>query len=642
MSSVPIDRAVLPLAALEYVPPLIRNHLLDDPEFIRKYELKTEVLLTFDDAGVSMQRTEIFDAVRKVLAGENNVKVTDVDGRTWKLQNEADKRQQPKLVLLREEQKIELPDFTVLSLKATLRLRSLDQAAYNTNLPPSARHNWRAILEKRALNDDEVDPFHKDLRDTPIYLMRSMRSGILSGKSTVSSLIPSKRSYFERLVGVYDGSKNVADYAASTGKLFLNQLSEWKPYEGFLFSLLLSSHFALTAEVSVEDLESEDLVRALEWIANKGDLLSKLGAIEIGLRVLPNNPKIEMVLVGLTEQIRDDDTDNPSSGFKLLASLFVLADGEIARSRVLCTEPPFYRRLASLAHAALMYRQFLDSDIRLDKICEWAYESRIEQYFIQSCVDMRMEPRWNPHLSTSVQLKEEFLGRIMIAASSHSEKIEDGPLSKLILSKEPNSILSMTDFPTSYFPGPLEGVEIPPRELPAILSEAINEQLNSDKLASSSFNALVASAMTFGIDSDKVELATNALRLSHYTLTNIQHRPELVTTLSNLATVAAISRNHSFADELRITCRKYRQNPQHSLSISEELLVCVVAAASRSEIDLWREFIGEWMTELAMADLEPVEAQKFQSLLKCLCHAQPELWVSCGRAEAALTAFITR
>ena len=642
MSSVPIDRAILALAALEYVPPLIRNHLLDDPEFTREYELKTEALLTFDDAGVSMQRTEIFDDVRKVLAVENKVKVTDEDGRTWKLQNEADKRQQPKLVLLREEQQIELPDFTVLSPKATLRLRSLDQAAYNTNLPPSARDNWRAILEKRALNDDEIDPFHKDMRDTPIYLMRSMRSGILSGKSTVSSLVPSTRSYFERLVGVYDGSKNVADYAASTGKLFLKQLSAWKPYEGFLFSLLLSSHFALTAEISVENLENVDLVRALEWIANKGDLLSKLGAIEIGLRVLPNNPKIETVLVRLTEQIRDDDTDNPSSGFKLLASLFVLADGEIARSRVLCTEPPFYRRLASLAHAALMYRQFLNSDIRLDKICEWAYESRIEQYFIQSCVDMRLEPRWSPHLSTSAQLKKEFLGRILIAASSHSEKVEDGPLSKLILSTEPESILSLTDFPTSYFPGPLEGAEIPARKLPAIFSETINEQLSSNELAPSSFNALVASAMTVGIDSDKVELAINALRLGDHTLSLIQHRSDLVSTLSNLAAIAAITRSHSLANELRITCRKHRQDSQYNLSVGEELLVCVVAAASHSDLDFWREFIGDWITELAMGDLGQEEAKKFQSLLKCLCHSQPKLWVSCGRAEAALTAFVNR
>ena len=58
-----------------------------------------------------------------------------------------------------------------------------------------------------------------------------------------------------------------------------------------------------------------------------------------------------------------------------------------------------------------------------------------------------------------------------------------------------------------------------------------------------------------------------------------------------------------------------------------------------SELNEWTEFVGEWLTESAFGDLKDAEAQIFHSWLAYLCHVVPELWVSCGRADAALLAF---
>ena len=59
MSNAPYDRAALALAALEYVPPLIRNHLLADPEFTQEYDLRTEALLNVGVSDVLLRRTEL-------------------------------------------------------------------------------------------------------------------------------------------------------------------------------------------------------------------------------------------------------------------------------------------------------------------------------------------------------------------------------------------------------------------------------------------------------------------------------------------------------------------------------------------------------------------------------------------------------
>ena len=45
------------------------------------------------------------------------------------------------------------------------------------------------------------------------------------------------------------------------------------------------------------------------------------------------------------------------------------------------------------------------------------------------------------------------------------------------------------------------------------------------------------------------------------------------------------------------------------------------------------------LTELAFGDLDEEEGEEFHSILNFLFHAVPELWVTCGRADAALEAF---
>ena len=136
----------------------------------------------------------------------------------------------------------------------------------------------------------------------------------------------------------------------------------------------------------------------------------------------------------------------------------------------------------------------------------------------------------------------------------------------------------------------------------------------------------------------KAELAITALKRANYHLRNIKDKSQLVSILGGLSTVAAVARSPALADELWILVRKYRRDATYELSIQEAIKICLVAAASRSELSEWTEFVGDWLTELAFGDLKDDEAQEFYLSLNWLCHVVPELWVSCGRADAALLA----
>lgn len=639
MTNSPYVRSALAQAALEHTPPLIRKTLLKESAFREEYGFNADAVLTLGDSGISIQRSALFDAIRNALSDIIEVKVSDTKGRTWKVINESNGGELPTLTISRLKRRHFLPDFAALSPYSNTRLHSLTEAAFNVHLPTDSLDSWRGILSERALDDDEFDELHSDFSDTPVHFSQSIRDQIEKGKSSVSSLVPLSRRYFDRLVGAYDGSGSIRDYAAGTGRQVFEQLSAWQPYDGFLFSLFLSSHAALTAEISVGQLGSEDILHAFEFLEAYGDRISQLGAIEVGLRILPERPEIEPVIIRIVQRIRDDDVDGNASHFKLLSALFVLVDGELSRTRLLSSAPPFFRRLASLSQAALIHRQLVNLSVEIDVFCEWAFNSRGEQYYFQSLTDMRLEPRWNPDLGVASQMKADFFGRIMIAAKNYEMNIKGSKLYNLILGTEPTSLLSTSHFPYPYFPGPLEGNEDNPNTLPIELSDAIEAQLSAEEVGPSSFIALVNSALIFRVESGQAELAAKALKVGSYRLANVEDKSQLVSILNGLATVAAVTRSCSLADELRILVRRYRHDVEFRLSIEEAIWICLVAAASRGDLNDWREFSGEWLTELAFADFKGNEGQALYSHLQCLLHAVQALWITCGRADAALLAY---
>ena len=633
-------RSALALAALEFVPPLIRSTLFEEQDFCEEYGLKAEPSLSFGGSDIFVQSSNLYEAVRKILSGAAVEEVADTNGQKWKLKDISEEGELPKFEMSWEKQGFLLEDLAVLSPDKSLRLRCLTEIASDINLPDSVCDSWRNILEKRALENGEVVKFQTELSNSPIKKESYIRDELLDEKINIPTLVPYSRKYFERLVGVYNGNTSIRDYATSIGRKLFSQFSLWRPYDGFLRSLLLSSHSSMTDEVSIDKLEKEELVTAFDFLNKNGDRISQLGAIEIGLRILPLYPQIESYLIRLVKQIRDDDVEGQKSGFKLLSTLFVLVEDELSRTRLLSGAPPFYRRLAALSQAALIQRQFINSPIDIDRFHAWVFANRAELYYMQALVDMRMEPRWNPDFVDAAQMKADFIGRMMIAARKHEQNIRNSVLHDIIFKNELGNLYSARDLLQSFLPGPLEGAaELQNIEVPDEISTIIETQLGTEEAEPSSFFALVNSALIYRISADHAGLAAKVLKQYHYRLANIADRMQLFTTLKGLALVAAVTRSSELADQLRVLLRRYQRDAQYTLSIMEVVTIHLTAAASHMDLDEWREYVGECMTELAFSDLKGDEGKILYSILQYLFHLVPELWVSCGRAEAALMAY---
>jgi hypothetical protein len=636
--AIPNERSTLALAMLQLFPPSIRESLISDPDFRSSYGLKVDAKVSFGNSGISVRKSTLLNGVRKLLA-ERSLRPTlkDMTGAEWQLQIV---QQDNKLLiaLAQGERQLILPDFSALSPDDTERLNSFERTAEEVNLPQRAIIKWHAILSSHALSDEEIDVLYTEIEETPIRVAALVRSELERGISNLSSLVPHSERYFERLVGECLQSLSIAEYACAGALDHFRQLMSWRDYNGFLLALLLSSHSFNSSAIEIDQIKEEHLIQAYDWLRSNGDRVSQLGAIEIGLSILDRQPKIEHFIRDMIEQIRDDNAYNAGSRFELLSSLIILVEGELSRTKVLRDKPPFWRRLSSIAQASLIEREIIGLKVDVADFSRWAVQPRGQLFYLQTMSDLRREPRWYPDFVSPHQLRSEFIGRIVGAARLNASKIEKSALHELLLGENPESLQYLVEFPFAYLPGPIEGGLESKTEPPAEILRDIEEKLSADVLHPKSFAVLINSALIFRFDAHQARLAAKALSAVKHQLRQIDNKEQLFTVLSGLATVAAVTRSVELAEELRILTRRFRNEQGCTLSAEESMQIGLIAAAAHSDLTDWCKFVGEWITELSFQSLQHDEMERLHSHIMLKCHIVPELWRTCGRAEAALSA----
>ena len=176
MPNSPHVRSELALGLLALAPPLIQESLLDDAQFRDEFGIERDPLLVLGDSGPSFVRSELYDAIRQALSDETNLKVTDTEGRAWRLVVEKDNSQQRIPKISHNDHQIGLLPHSTLLPDSRERISSFNYTLpTHFNLPVSSRNVWlRYRYQSAHLDDDEVDKFYDDFCDTPIHFKRSL------------------------------------------------------------------------------------------------------------------------------------------------------------------------------------------------------------------------------------------------------------------------------------------------------------------------------------------------------------------------------------------------------------------------------------------------------------------------------------
>jgi hypothetical protein len=626
------------MMTLNLIPPSIREALLADPTFQERNGIMADALLFFGNGGPSIRQSTLFNGIREILADNSSEpSIMDEDGIEWQLTC-AKVNDEIRIELLHRNKQLLLHDAANLSPNQTERLKCFKRQANNVNFPTRETEIWRTILEVRPLENNEFNLLHADFELTPTQMMVKVEELIVAKTLNFSALVPNSEQYFLRLIGTLQESNNITEYASTELAAHINQLTSWRGYEGFLLALMLASHSYNLAAIDTSDLSENDLIRAYEWLQHHGDVISQLGAVEVGLALIDQHPKIEPYLINIISQIRDENVDDGGHRFKLLSALIIFVDAELTRTKILCGKPPFWRRLAAITHASLIERVIIQFEIDVNRFTNLAIQTRQHAFQFQTLCDLRREPRWHPEDVLPRQLKAEFLGRILGAANCHLQEIESNELRELALKIASENLQIGSAFPYFTMPGPLEGCIGSKNEPPPDILKCIEAQLCEGALQLESFTTLVNAVLIFQLDTSQADLAVKALRNAKYHINHIENKDKLLPILHGLAKVAAVTRNSELADDLRILARKYRHQSGCIITAEEAMLIGMVAAAAHSGLGDWCKFVGEWITELAFQSLPKDELETLQFHVKMLCNIVPELWHTCGRADAALEA----
>jgi hypothetical protein len=629
-------RSSVALAATQLFPDIVRTAVISDAKFRHKFGLASDAIVTFGANGVAFQRSSLFGTIRRLFdSATADTSVSDTDGNIWRVEFLRDEIP-PKIALARGENRFVVPHLGMLSPDAQVRQSVFRDEAHRVNLPSDAVTMWGALLSGRPLDDDEVGVIQNDFSDTPINTTSAIKAQLGSGKILLDVLVPRSIRYYERLVGKLEDGMRFDDYVTQVATPHVERLINWKNFEGCQLALLLGSHATLSALLRIQAITSDEFDKIINWLTVDGDLMSRAAAAEVGLSLLGANLTLKSSLSGLLSAIVLAEPPKPYDRYALLSSLIMTVYGELARTGILASKPPFWRRMAAIAQAALIERCFVASDGDATGFAKWAMSVRAQFFLAQCFVDLRLEPRWLPEFVLPEQLKDELGGRIWAAASKDTEVVTTVGLRNLLLDDVEGGLRRQLNIPRVFLPGPLEGASDPLAEIPEEHQAMLRADLSEPVIKGSSFFALANGAYLFRIPSDIAGAAADALTRADYRLDCDGDQERLVQLLHGLAAVAAVTRNHELADSLFTVLRKYRRFNPEELGIEESFRVGMIASASRIEPSDWCKCVGGCITDLAFQPIAKDEADRLHSHLVTLCHLVPELWATCGQADAAL------
>lgn len=635
------NEAIRPLlveATLDLLPPRIRRELLDDKLFIEQWGIPTVTSLTLGSSGPTFRRDQFYSAIRKSIGNPGVAfPINDFQDAAWevltKLQGESFS-----FSVSGSNKHYAVVDHSALAEDSAIRTAWLLRVAPELNLEDSTCREWLARLRDAPLTDDEFAKLMADIQERPVSIYRTLQTNMQQSSIDVATLVPTETRYYERLIGPLGSAATVEEYLEAGAKPLIADLQRSNSLQGFLYALLPCSLGKIAGSIQIRSLSRTELIEAYQWVIERGDPISRIGAAEVAISHLDTHPELASFIEQIVEDLIAIDPGSESNDIELLSSTIIMMASKLGRKRSLGNTPPFYRRQAAIAHASLIVRAIHESRIDPGCFTQWIQNFGFSHsFFLQGLVDLRREPRWLPGMIGADQLRAEFVGRIVGAVAMNEDKIQTHRLKELLVGQD-SKLASSVQWPLPMLPGPLEGATVPEQKLPDEIFKEVKGALEGDQLEVDSFIGFFNTAVLFNLPEGYSSLATDALRRARFSVESTEDCIKSFELIHGLATVAAVTRNTDLASAVRILTRVLRRRNRLNSNASDELRIAMIAAASFEDIEEWARFSGEWITEMAFEACDEVSAEQLARNLRHLIQIEPALAPYCTPAEAALSA----
>jgi len=494
-------------------PATIRQRILLDTDYLAQFDISVESSINFGIDEVSFRNAELREFAKRALRETGHpFEISSTSGDVWTLTYV----QEPTRHLMkmsRSERVIFINHLGLLSEDLDTRMAFLVELAQEVNLPSNDAAQWRQRLREGTVSDKALNDFADDLQLTPQFVRANILNHFKNGSFSIGVIVPVSAVYYERLIGTYSPGQTFEEYCNTGAANLIETLFSWQPTEAFQFALLLASQPALSALLAGHLASPEVAVDLANWVIAQGDPMSSAAVAEILVPLTEQYTELMEPVKSIIKMAKMDSPSEHYDQYDLFSALFVLVDGTLAKSRVFSSKPPFYRRMAALAQAAMIQECVRHTNGDSKKLAEWARSIGTHPYYMQTIADLRLEPRWHPDYGFASQFKQEFCGRILAAAYKNKEFLEQSALNDDIFGTEDSLAASVNPL-LSTFPGPLEGATnlLIPNPYEDIVLELVNEP---GKMAGG-LVALINLQGRFTPSEALAEAVTEAIKSKHY------------------------------------------------------------------------------------------------------------------------------
>jgi hypothetical protein len=584
-AEVPVARAAVLLAQkwINDLPVALRNRLIDRDAFLPRFGLtfSATISVEIDGTVAEFNLDELYVAVTAALNGSAPTPVTDRSGVCWEVA--AGDRGASTCSDPASGRKFLVEHAPLFARDAECRLVYLCKLADEYALDEAARVPWLDEIASGPLTAARLGLLMRDVGDTPKAFHDSIRRALRHGPIDVPQMVPLARRYFARLLKPWGGEADLRVYAETLdqhclGGSLADQVSH---------ALLWSGHASTAPTKRVASAPPDVLREVVDRLLPRIDLWSLTGLLEALLArgdAATDLRDLSQTLLGRVKEIASTGNDR----FNMTSALVMLVDGFLHSSGMFADAPPFWRRLASISHAALLERAIGNLCAPPEKFVQWAMKYGA-QFQATTLVDLRLEPQWSWFFLEPAQLRQELLGRVLSACERHRSHVVAIGYEDHVFGASADSIASQVSVLYSALPGPLEGKASQAQVPDAGFGDAVETGLADASIPLLQRVRGTAHMACLGALPPRV---LDQLASAVHDLSKLDEQPGTIEQLSDslmgLSMAAARSRSTTLADEIDALLRTYP-----SIPISIRFTVGMTLCAIHEDAERWRAAVAQ-------------------------------------------------
>lgn len=613
------------ISLLKDYPDSFVDDILNDEEFINKTGVKFNYIIKLSEAGVQFE-DEVFYSSLITLYKDGYASVKDESDKVWELSLDDEPKDAPiKNVLLRSgDSNFSASEFWFVHPDINLRLAYFEYIKTDFLLGKASVNEMVSILSSNIPASERMTHVKTMIGTSPGVFYSNLSSSLMKRSSLrLDQLVPESLSYYQSLIGEIEDSHNIIEYFNMEGFEHVKYLIDLYGEKSVPNILCLNWNPNFSNEKVISIFDDVLLCSAYEYIKSNNCSFLDFSFSDVLLKIRRADDSVN-IISRIVDILRNGDVKKTLS---LLSFFFILTDAVLIRSKLFDCYPVFYRRLASLSHASLLYRCFCANGVEEDqKLCDWIARNFGQDFYIGNLLDLRTDSRWLPDYAEQTQLRYELFGRLLNSISM----IDEAERYKYV--KTDDKFLSNLPFSIDMFlPGPLEG-GIEPTEMPTYIEEIVNNGLAASGSAADSFTGFMNSSRYWKLDKQYLAAVVEKIRSSGHMFEKIESIEVLYSCLNGLAVAASITKSELLADELLILTRVYRKEFLKEQKLQELVFIGVLASGSFSSTTSWCKYLGQYLSELTYLSLEYEEQQKLYYLIKAICNLEPRLFTTISKA----------